>query len=161
MVLGLSLATFTLVHVGISLIGIVSGIVVLYRMVAFRPIVGWNELFLVTTILTSVTGFLFPFHGFGPAHILGVLSLLVLAIALYALYPRHLSGAWRPLYAAAAALALYFNVFVAVAQAFGKIPALTALAPTQSEPPFVIAQVAVLVLLAAGGFLAQRRFARA
>lgn len=160
MVLGLSLATFTLLHVVISLVAIASGIVVLYRMVAVRPIGGWNELFLVTTILTSLTGFLFPFHGFGPPHILGILSLLVLAVALYALYPRRLIGAWRPLYAAAAALALYFNVFVAVVQAFDKFPALKALAPTQSEPPFVIAQGAVLLLLVAGGFLAQRRFAR-
>jgi magnesium-transporting ATPase (P-type) len=158
MVLGMSLATFTLLHVVISLVGIASGLVVLFRMVRRRRVDGWNELFLVTTIATSVTGFLFPFHGFGPAHIVGALSLIVLAVALFALYGQGLAGIWRPIYADCAAIALYLNVFVGVVQAFDKVSSLKALAPTQSEPPYVATQALVLVLFIITGFLAQRRF---
>jgi hypothetical protein len=161
MVLGLSLETFTIVHVIISLVAIVSGLVVLVRMVGGGTAGGLNGLFLVTTILTSVTGFFFPFRGFGPSYIVGVLSLVVLAVALFALYGRRLAGVWRALYADCAAIALYLNVFVLVAQAFGKVPALKALAPTQSEPPFAVAQAVVLVVFVVAGFLAQRRFRRA
>lgn len=165
MVLGMSLETFTIVHVIISLVAIVAGLVVLVRMIGGGTIGsgtggGLNGLFLVTTILTSVTGFFFPFRGLGPSYIVGVLSLVVLAVALFALYRRRLAGVWRALYADCAALALYLNVFVLVAQAFGKVPALKALAPTQSEPPFAVAQAVVLVVFVVAGFLAQRRFRR-
>src|SRR5262245_47971088 len=135
MILGLSIGAFTTLHVVISLLAILAGLGVLIGMLraTFPPVL--NAVFLATTIATSVTGFLFPLKAIGPPHIVGAISLIVLAIALVALYGRHLAGRWRVAYVATALLALYFNVFVAVVQAFTKLPPLTALAPTQSEPP--------------------------
>jgi hypothetical protein len=154
MILGMSLATFTLVHVAISLIGIASGLIVMEQLVRNRALGVSNTIFLVTTVATSVTGFLFPISGFTPAHAVGIISLAILAIALFALYAGNLIGPWRWIYAATAVIALYLNVFVAVVQAFQKVGPLHALAPTQSEPPFALAQGAVLVLFAIIGIMA-------
>ena len=158
MTFGLPLPVFTIVHVAISLIAIVSGLIVLFGMLASNRLVGWTGLFLFTTILTSVTGFMFPIHGFTPALAVGAISLLALAIALWAIYGKHLSGAWRWLYVATAVFALYLNVFVLIAQSFMKVPALTPLAPTQSEPPFLIAQGVALAIFVVLGFVAARKF---
>jgi uncharacterized membrane protein SirB2 len=158
MILGLSTPTFTFVHVLISLIGILSGIVVLLGMPSSKRLDGWTALFLATTVLTSVTGFFFPAASFGPPHVFGVLSLIVLAIAIAALYIYHLAGAWRWVYVVCAALALYLNVFVGVVQAFQKLPFLQPLAPTQSEPPFLVAQLAVMAIFIVLGFMAVRKF---
>jgi len=158
MVLGMSLATFTLVHVLISILGIASGLVVMERFARNRLLGSSNTIFLVTTIATSVTGFLFPFKGLTPAHIVGVISLVVLAVALFALYAGNLIGPWRWIYVVTASVALYLNVFVAVAQAFQKVGRLRTLAPTQSEPPFALAQGVVLILFVLVGIVAIRRF---
>jgi hypothetical protein len=158
MILGLSTANFTVLHVIISLIAIVSGLVVLFGMLGSRRLLGWTALFLLTTILTSVTGFLFPIHGFTPAIAVGVMSLLVLAIALIALYGKHLASAWRWIYVAMAVTALWFNVFVLIVQSFQKLAALKPLAPTQSEPPFLIAQAVALAFFVMLGILAAVRF---
>lgn len=157
MVLGISTAAFTLAHVLISLVGIVAGFVVLAAMMADRWAKGWNALFLVTTIATSVTGFMFH-SAFGPPHVIGIISLVVLAVALFALYSGSLQGWWRLVYVVTATLALYLNFFVGVVQAFQKMPALHAMAPTQSEPPFLIAQTVVMVAFIALGFFSARRF---
>lgn len=146
MVLGMSLSTFTLLHVILSLAGIGSGFVVLFGLLNSKRFDGWTAIFLITTVLTSVTGFMFPFEKLLPAHILGILSLLVLAIAIFARYGRRMTGAWRSTYIVTAAFALYFNCFVAVVQAFMKIPALHAMAPNGSEPPFLVAQCVVLAI---------------
>jgi hypothetical protein len=158
MVLGMSLATYTIVHVIISLVGIGSGLVVLFGLLNGKLLSPWNGLFLLTTVLTSVTGFFFPYTKITPGIILGVLSLITLAIALFALYARHLSGGWRRTYAVTALIALYFNVFVLVAQLFEKVPAIHALAPTQTEPPFKIAQLLLLVLTIVLITLAAKKF---
>ncbi len=158
MVLGLSLSTFTLLHVLISLIGIASGFIVVYELVTSRRLGGWNALFLATTVLTTFTGFLFPNLRLTPAVITGILSSFVLAIALFAFYAKHLSGSWRAVYVITAFIALWFNSFVAVVQAFQKVPVLQPLAPTQSEPPFLIAQGGLLVLMVILGFVATRKF---
>ncbi len=158
MILGLSTPTFTILHVVISLIGILSGLVVLLGMFGSKRLDGWAALFLATTILTSVTGFFFHSTSFGSPHVLGVLSLIVLAVATVALYIYHLAGPWRWIYVVCAALALYFNVFVGVVQAFQKLPLLRPLAPTQSEPPFLIVQLAVMVIFIVLGFMAAKRF---
>ncbi len=146
MILGMSTSAFTLFHVVLSLIGIVAGIVVVAAMFGSKTVNGWTALFLVTTVLTSVTGFLFPSDQVLPSHIVGVVSLLVLAIAIVALYGYRLARSWRWIYVAGAVLALYLNVFVLVAQAFQKVTFLNALAPMQSDPAFIIAQVIVLVI---------------
>jgi hypothetical protein len=158
MVLGMSLSTFTAVHVVISLIGILSGFVVLVAMLRGQNFDAWTGLFLITTVLTSVTGFLFPSTGFTPAQGVGIISLIVLAVAIAALHVGHLAGAWRPIYVVAALVALYLNTFVAITQAFQKIPFLHALAPNQSEPPFVATQLVVLVIFVALGVWALRAF---
>ena len=158
MMLGLSLPTFTILHVIISLVGIVSGLIVLFGLLGSRPAPGWTALFLLTTILTSVTGFGFPFTVLLPSHMIGILSLVLLAIACIALYGMKLSGAWRWIYVVTAVPALYFNCFVAVAQSFQKIPALQALAPTQSEPPFQVTQLIVLVIFIVATIVAIRKF---
>jgi hypothetical protein len=158
MVLGLSLSAFTVIHVIISLIAIAAGFVVFYELLASKRLGAWNSLFLAATLLTSVTGFMFPLSGPTPAVVTGILSMIVLAIALFAFYARHLSGAWRAIYVVTALIALWFNAFVGVVQAFQKIGALSALAPTQSEPPFLFAQAGLLVLFVIFGFLAVRRF---
>ena len=145
-------------HVLMSLVGIASGFVVLFGMITGRRLSGWTAIFLATTVLTSATGFLLPSMGFDPARRVGLISLIALAGAIVALYGFGLRGAWRWLYVGTAAFALYLNCFVGVVQAFGKIPALHALAPKGSEPPFVIAQVLVLGLFVILGVLALRRF---
>jgi hypothetical protein len=152
------MTAFTLVHVVISLVGIGSGFVVIAGFLKAKRLDGWTALFLTATVLTSVTGFLLPFHKFMPSHAVGTLSLLVLALAILGRYQYHLNGVWRPIYAVSAVIAQWFNVFVLVAQLFAKVPALTALAPTQSEPPFAITQAAVLVLFIWLGILAVKRF---
>ena len=157
MVLGLSLHTFTIIHVAISLMAIASGIVILIGMFGSRQMPGWTAFFLLTTILTSVTGFLFPIHGFTPALGTGVVSMVLLALALYGLYGKHLVGAWRWVYVACAIGAFYLNVLVLIVQSFQKVPVLHSLAPTQSEPPFLVAQGLALVgFLVLGGVAAVR-----
>ena len=158
MILGLSTPTFTMVHVALSLIGIVSGIIVLHGMVGARKLEGWTALFLATTALTSVTAFFFPSASFGPPQVIGVISLAVLAAAIVALYVFRLAGPWRWIYIVGAVLALYLNVFVAVVQAFQKLPPLAALAPTQSEPPFLVAQLVVMAIFIVLGVVAVKRF---
>jgi hypothetical protein len=147
MTLGLSLSAFTMLHVIISLIGIVSGIVVLFGLLGSHQMPGWTALFLLTTILTSATGFGFPFTQLLPSHMIGILSLVLLAIACIALYGMKLTGAWRWIYAVTAMIALYLNIFVLIIQGFLKIPALTALAPDNppSGPVFAVVQGLVLV----------------
>jgi hypothetical protein len=158
MILGLSVANFTVLHVIISLIAIVSGLVVLFGMLGSRRLPGWTALFLLTTILTSVTGFLFPIHGFTPALAVGAVSLVVLAIALIALYGRRLAGAWRQIYVVMAVTALWFNVFVLIVQSFLKVPLLHALAPNGDEPSFLIVQGLTLAIFVVLGVLAAVRF---
>ena len=148
MIWGLSTETFTTVHVVISLVGIASGLVVLYGLLGNRWFPRSNALFLVTTIATSVTGFGFPFDHLLPSHKVGILSLVLLAIALLALYAFHLTGGWRRAYVICALASLYLNVFVLVVQLFDKVPALKAMAPTRKEPPFVVAQLVVLAIFA-------------
>ena len=157
MILGLSVAAFTELHTIISLIGIATGLIFLGGLLGGRWLNLWNLLFLVFTILTSVTGFFFHSKVFGPPHVVGVISLIDLAIALAALYAFKRVGIWRPVYTVTAVIALFLNCFVGVVQAFQKIPSLHALAPTQAEPPFAIAQGLVLVAFAIAGFLAVRR----
>jgi hypothetical protein len=154
--MSVGLAIFTLFHVAISLLGIGSGVVVVVDLLKRRGRPGSTAVFLTTTILTSVTGFLFPFHRLLPSHLLGVLSLVALAIAVYALYFRRLAGGWRRAYTVSAIGALYFNVFVLVAQLFMKVPALRALAPTQQEGPFKLAQLLLLVVFIVVGILAAK-----
>jgi len=158
MTLGMSLSTFTLVHVVISLVGIVSGFVVLFGLLTAKRLDGFTALFLLTTVLTSVTGFGFPFDHLLPSHKVGIISLGVLAVAIAARYLLRLAGAWRWIYVVAAVMALYLNVFVLVVQAFEKVPVLKAMAPTQSEPPFLVAQLVVLTLFIVLGFFAVRKF---
>jgi len=158
MILGMSVPAFTAFHVALSLIGLLSGVIVLFGMLTGRRLPGWTALFLVTTIATSATGFLFHSASFGPPHIVGVISLIVLAGAVAALYIYHLRGAWRSVYIATAILALYLNAFVGVVQAFQKIPFLHALAPLGSEPPFLVAQSVVLVLFVLAAVFSLKRF---
>lgn len=158
MILGMSTATFTMLHVAISLIGIATGFIVLLGLIGGKQAPRWTMLFLVTTVLTSVTGFFYPFKGVTPGIVIGVLSLIVLALAIYALYGAHLAGRWRGTYVVSVALAQFFNFFVLVVQSFQKVPALHALAPTQSELPFKMAQLASLVLFAVLTAVAYRRF---
>jgi hypothetical protein len=146
MILGLPTASFTLLHVLISLIGILSGIAVMFSLLTGRRLDGFTVLFLVSTAATSLTGFAFPNAHITPGIVIGILSLIVLAIAIVARYAMHLNGSWRSIYVVSVALALYFNVFVLIVQSFRKVPALEALAPTQKEPPFAIAQGIVLVV---------------
>ena len=146
------------IHVALSLIGILTGLFVLADLLKGRLRSGWPAAFLATTVLTSVTGFPLPPFGFDPPRAVGVLSLVLLALAIAGLYLFHLAGLWRRVYVITAVAALYLNVFVAVVQAFQKVPALHALAPTQSEPPFAVAQLVVLVLFAVLGWRAARTF---
>jgi hypothetical protein len=158
MILGMTTSTFTLVHVIISLVGIGSGFIVTFGLLTGKRLDGWTALFLATTVATSVTGFFFPFDHLLPSHRVGIISLVVLAVAILARYGLHLAGAWRRIYAVSAMIALYLNVFVGVVQAFEKVPALKAMAPTQTEPPFLVAQIAVLVIFAGLTILAAVRF---
>jgi len=152
------MTTYTIVHVVISVIGISTGWVVLFGLLAAKRLDGWTALFLASTVATSVTGFGFPFEHLLPSHVVGVISLVVLAAAVFARYARHLAGSWRRIYVIGAVASLYLNVFVLIVQSFQKIPVLKALAPTQSEPPFAIAQGVVLVLFVVLGFLAVGKF---
>ena len=156
MILGLQ--PFTFAHVVIGLVGIASGFVVLFGLLSARRLEGWTALFLVTTVATSVTGFGFPVDIILPSHIVGAISLVVLAAAILARYAFRLAGPWRYVYVIGAGIALYLNVFVLIAQLFSKVPALKALAPTQSEPPFVLAQSAVLAVFVVLIFAAAVRF---
>jgi hypothetical protein len=158
MILGMSEHAFTVLHVVISLFGIFSGVIVLVGMLGSRRLEGWTAFFLTTTVLTSVTGFLFPRDHILPSHIVGIISLVVLTIAILALYAYRLAGAWRWIYVTSALLALYLNVFVAVVQSFLKCAFLNALAPTQSEPPFLVAQLAVMAVFIVLGIVAVRSF---
>jgi len=158
MILGMSIPAFTLLHVIITLIAIASGLIVVGGMFASHRLPGTTAVFLLTTVLTSVTGFLFPIRGFTPGLGVGIVSCVILAIALYAYYGKHLTGAWRWIYVVTAIVALYLNVFVLVVQSFIKVAALNALAPTQSEPPFVMAQVAVMAIFFLIGLIAAIKF---
>jgi hypothetical protein len=155
------MSTFTLVHVVISLIALVSGFVAVYGLLTSRQLEGWTLIYLVTIVATSVTGFFLPADRFLPSHAVGIISLVILAAAIAGRYVFHLAGAWRWIYAAGLVAALYLNAFVGVVQAFQKISALHALAPTQSEPPFAIVQVVVLVAFVVVGILAGLRHQRA
>jgi hypothetical protein len=158
MILGMSTATFTSIHVALSLIGIVSGIIVLFGWLNGKSLAGWTVLFLVTSVATSATGYGFPTDGILPSHVVGGISLAALAVAILALYGYLLAGVWRSIYLASAMLALYLNCFVGVVQAFRKVPVLESLAPTQSEPPFLVAQIIVMALFIVLGYLAAKRF---
>jgi len=137
---------FTFFHVLLSLAGIFTGFIALFGMIAGKRLDGWNGIFLLTTAFTSITGFFFPFHGVTPGIKVGVVSLVVLAVAIPARYVKHLAGAWRKSYAVTASIALYLNVFVLIAQLFMKVPPMHALAPTGSEPPFLISEVVVMAI---------------
>jgi hypothetical protein len=158
MVLGMSIGTYTILHVILSLIGIGSGFIVLFGLIKGKLLNPWNAVFLVTTILTSLTGFGFPNTKVTPGIILGILSMIVLAIALIALYVFHLRKAWRRTYAITAMIALYFNVFVLIAQTFEHVPAFHALAPTGTETPFKVAQTLLLLLFIVLITTAARKF---
>jgi hypothetical protein len=158
MILGMSLSAFTQFHVVISLIGIFTGVIAVFGMLNASRLPAWTALFLITTVATSVTGFMFPSTSFDAADVVGVISLVVLAIAILALYVFHLSGAWRWLYVATSVIALYLNVFVGVVQAFQKVPFLHPLAPNGSEPPFIVAQVLVMAIFVVLGILATKKF---
>lgn len=158
MVFGMTLATYTLIHVIISLIGIGSGLIVLFGMFVGKRLDGMTALFLAATVLTSLTGFGFPFEHVTPGIILGILSLIVLAIAVPARYSFRMAGKWRAIYVVTAVIALYFNCFVLIVQSFQKVPALHALAPRGNEPPFAIAQGILLVFFIVAGTLAVKKF---
>jgi hypothetical protein len=160
MILGMSLSTFTTVHVIISLVGIVSGIVVMFGLLGSNRMPGLTAIFLLFTILTSATGFLFPFEKLMPSHMIGILSLVLLAIACIALYGMKLSGAWRGIYVVTALISLYLNVFVLIIQSFLKVAPLHALAPSvpPSEPPFAVVQGIVLLFFVIVIVGAVRRF---
>jgi hypothetical protein len=155
---GIPTDTFLQIHVVLSLIGIASGLIVVFDLLNGRRSDGWTAVFLATTILTGVTGFPLPPFGFDPARTVGVILLVLLAIAVAARYAFGLGGAWRWIYIVSAVMALYLDVFVGVVQAFQKLPFLQPLAPTQSEPPFLVAQTAVLVIFVVLGALAVTRF---
>jgi hypothetical protein len=150
--------TFTNIHVAISLIAIVAGLAALYGMLSNQRMPTVTQVFLGFTLLTSLTGFLFPFHGVTPGTIVGIISCVLLVLALAALYMFNLAGAWRWIYVVTAVMSLWFNCFVLVAQCFMKIPSLHALAPKGNEPPFGIAQGTVLIIFLIAGYLSVRRF---
>jgi len=152
------LEIYTIIHTLISLVAIFSGLVVVLGLLGSKRLDGWTKWFLITAVATTVTGFFFPFHGFTPAIGLGIISLPFLALTIFARYPKHLAGSWRWIYVIGAVICLYFNLFVAVVQAFEKIPALHAMAPTQTEPPFKLAQLIVLVVSALLAIIAAIRF---
>lgn len=156
MILGMTPLTF--IHVLLSLIGIFAGAIVLIGFLGAKRLDGWTAVFLASTVLTSVTGYFFPFHKLLPSHIIGAISLVALAIAIAARYSKQMAGSWRRIYVIFAMLSFYLNVFVLVAQLFMKVPSLHALAPTGSEPPFAIAQTVVLVLFIGLSVLADKRF---
>jgi len=158
MIMSTGLLIFTIVHVIISLVGIGSGFVVIYGFLTAQRLDRWTAVFLAFTILTSVTGFFFPFERFTPAHAVGILSLLVLGAALVARYQKHVAGPWRTTYVICAMVAQYFNFVVLIIQSFQKVPALEALAPTQSEAPFLATQIIALAIFVGLGIAATSRF---
>ncbi len=158
MILGMSLATFTLLHVVISLAGIGSGLIVVYGMLTRNRMDGLTGFFLATTILTDLTGYLFPVEHILPSHIVGAISLAALAISLVARYGRRMEGSWRSIYVVTAMIGLYLNVFVGVIQTFLKVPAVHALAPTQKEPPFLVVQLLVMAVFVVLSVLAVKKF---
>ena len=158
MILGMSVGAFTLLHVVITLVAIGSGLIVVGGMFASHKLPGTTALFLFTTALTSVTGFLFPIRAFTPALGVGIVACVILAFAVFSLYKERLVGVWRPVYVITAIVSLYLNVFVLVAQSFMKVSGLNALAPTQSEPPFAITQGVVLVIFIIIALIAVVRF---
>jgi hypothetical protein len=153
-----AIPAFTIFHVAISLLAIASGFVVLFGMIADKRLSGWTAFALTTTVATSVTGFGFPIHGMTPGIIIGLISLVVLAVVIYARYPARLAGFWRPVYILGAAFAFYLNFLVLIVQSFQKVPFLHALAPTQSEPPFLVAQVVSMLAFIVLSVLAVLRF---
>ena len=165
MIIGLSIATFTTIHVVITLIAIAAGFVVMFAMLGSHRVPGWTAIFLLMTVLTSVTGFMFPISGFTPALAVGAISLVLLAVAIFALYARHLAGASRWLYVVTALASLYLNVFVLIVQSFEKLKILNPQAP-QIGPPFAgatntqfaIAQGLVLLFFVAVGIAALIKF---
>jgi hypothetical protein len=152
------LQIYTIIHTLISVIAICTGLIVLFGMIGGDRLDGWTKWFLSTAVATTITGFFFPFHGFTPAIGLGIISLPFLALTIFARYSKHLAGSWRWIYVIGAVICVYFNLFVAVVQAFEKIPALHALAPTQSEPPFKLTQLVVLLVFALLAIVAAIRF---
>jgi hypothetical protein len=158
MIWGMTTSTFTFLHVLLSLIGIGSGLVVVFGLLAGSQLDGWTALFLATTVATSVTGFGFPFDHLLPSHKVGIISLVILAVAILARSAFHLAGAWRRIYVVCAIVALYLNVFVGIVQAFQKVPVLTAMAPQQTELPFVATQLVVLALFIVLTIVAAKRF---
>lgn len=158
MILGMSIATFTLFHVALSLIGIGAGFIVVFGMIADKPLPTMTALFLITTAATSITGFLFPFKGITPGIVIGILSMIALLVAIVARYGRHLGRGWRGTWVISAMLALYFNFFVLIVQSFEKVPALKALAPTPAAAPFKVVQIAALLLFLALTVQSMRRF---
>ncbi len=158
MILGMSTALFTAIHVVLSLIGIATGFILMFGMIGGRKLPSWTVWFFVTNLLTDVTGFLFPFKGITPGIIIGVLSVVVLLLASLSYYVMRLVGTWRARYVISAAVVLYFNVFVLIVQSFEKLPMLKAIAPTQASAPFGITQLCALGLIVLLTFLAFRRF---
>jgi hypothetical protein len=152
------LTAFTIFHVVISLVAILAGVLFAAGLLTGRSLSGWTATFLVTTIATSVTGFFFPVKHFMPSHGVGIISLVVLGLAVYALYGRKLAGGWRKTFVITAVMAFYLNVFVGLVQGFGKIPALHQLAPTQTESPFKLAQLALLTTFIVIGTVSAIRF---
>jgi len=152
------LTIYTIIHTVISLIGVLAGFAVICGLFTSKPSGCWTATFFASQILTDLTGFAFPFHGFKPSYVVGTISLVLLLVAMYALYSRQLAGGWRKTYVITAVMALYLDVFVAVVQSFLKIPALNAMAPTQTEPPFKITQLVVLILFIVLGIATTVRF---
>jgi len=158
MVFGMSLATFTQVHVALSLIGIAAGFLVIFGMIGSKRWPLMTALFLITTVLTSVTGFMFPYHKVTPGIVIGILSLVVLLVAIIARYGGHLAGAWRGTWVVTVVLAQFFNFFVLIVQSFEKVPALHALAPTGKEMPFKLTELVTLVVFIVLAVLTTRKF---
>ena len=152
------LPTFTLIHTLLSLAGIISGLLVVGGLIAGQRLDAWTAVFFVTTVLTNITGFGFPFGALLPSHIVGIVSLVVLAVGLAARYGKQLAGSWRSVFVATTVLALYLNVFVLMVQLFQRTPGLIAVAPTQASPAFVVTQLLVLVLFAGLGWAAVKGF---
>ena len=152
------LQIYTIIHTVISLIAIFTGLVVAFGMLAGKRLDSWTKWFLITAVATTVTGFFFPFHGFTPAIGLGIISLPFLAVTIFARCSKHLAGAWRWIYVIGAVICLYFNLFVLVVQLFEKVPALHAMAPTQTESPFKLTQLVVLMLSTVLAIVAVIRF---
>ena len=152
------LQIYTIIHTLISLVAIFTGLVVVLGMFGRKRLNGWTKWFLTTAVLTTVTGFFFPFHGFTPAIGLGIISLPFLALTIFARCSKHLVGAWRWIYVIGAVICLYFNLFVLVVQLFEKVPALHAMAPTQTESPFKLTQLTVLIVSTVLAIVAVIRF---